>query len=155
MLESEALASQAKQSAGINITFVTKTFNFLAENFNDANPAAAKYTNDWGINNYGGLFQDYYPTQSGVENNPGSGFNIGSYNDKTAAALINKSVFGNNALAVKTEAAYLSTHPPAFYFPDQDALSAVNTKKVGSSAPGWLALTQQALQPQYWYTVGS
>ena len=70
VLESEALASAAKQYAGINIQLVTKTFNFLAENYNDANPAAAKYTNDWGVNNYGGLFQDYYPTQDGSRTIP-------------------------------------------------------------------------------------
>ena len=61
-LESEVVASQAKQSAGIDIQLQTKTFNFLTANYNDANPAAAKYTNDWGVNNYGGLFTDYYPT---------------------------------------------------------------------------------------------
>ncbi len=61
-LESEALASEAKAAAGINIQLQTKTFNFLISNYNDANPAAAKYTNDWGVNNYGGLFTDFYPT---------------------------------------------------------------------------------------------
>jgi peptide/nickel transport system substrate-binding protein len=152
-LESEALASIAKQAAGINIELTTKTFNFLAENYNDANPAAVKYKNDWGVNNYGGLFEDYYPTQSGVENNPGTGFNIGSYNSKTADHLINNSVFGGNANAVKIEAAFLEKDVPVIYFPDQDTLSAVNTKKIGSSPNGWLALTQQALQPQYWYAV--
>ncbi len=152
-LESEALASQAKESAGIDIELVTKSFNFLAQNYNNANPAATKYTNDWGVNNYGGLFEDYYPTQAGVENNPGTGFNIGSYNSKTADHLINNSVFGGNASAVKTEAAYLEKDIPVIYFPDSDSLSAVNTKKIGSSANGFLALTQQAVQPQYWYAV--
>ena len=65
-LESEAVASQAKQSAGIDIKLQTKTFNFLTANYNNANPAAAKYVNDWGVNNYGGLYQNYYPTASGV-----------------------------------------------------------------------------------------
>jgi peptide/nickel transport system substrate-binding protein len=152
-LESEALASIAKQAAGIDIQLTTKSFNFLAENYNDANPAAVKYKDDWGVNNYGGLFEDYYPTQAGVENDPGTGFNIGNYNDKTAHKLINDSVFGGNVNAVETEAGYLEKHPPVIYFPDQDTISAVNTKKVGSSADGWLALTQQALQPQYWYTI--
>ena len=152
-LESQALASIAKQAAGINIQLTTKSFNFLAQNYNDANPAAIKYKNDWGVNNYGGLFQDYYPTQSGVENNAGSGFNIGSYNSPTANKLINNSVFGGNVNAVKTEAAFLEKDVPVFYFPDQDTLSAVNTKKIGSAPNGWLALTQQAYQPQYWYAV--
>jgi peptide/nickel transport system substrate-binding protein len=153
VLESEALASAAKQYAGINIQLVTKSFNFLAENYNDANPAAAKYTNDWGVNNYGGLFQDYYPTQDGVENHPGTGFNIGSYDSKTAQKLINSSVFGGNPTAVKKEAAFLEKDLPVFYFPSQDNLSAVNSKKVGSAPDGWLTLTQQSMTPQYWYTV--
>ncbi len=62
VLESEALASIAKQAAGINIVLQTKTFNFLTSNYNNQNPAATKYTNDWGVNNYGGLYMDYYPT---------------------------------------------------------------------------------------------
>jgi peptide/nickel transport system substrate-binding protein len=153
VLESEALASQAKQSAGINIQFVTKTFNFLAENYNDANPAASKYTNDWGVNNFGGLFQDYYPTQDGVENHPGTGFNTGSYDSKTAQKLINKSVFGGDPQAVKQEAAFLTKDLPVFYFPAQDNLMAVNSKKIGSTPDGWLTLTQQSVFPQFWYSV--
>ena len=62
-LESEELSSEAKAAAGINIQLTSKTFNFLTANYNDQNPAAAKYTNDWGVNNYGGIYQDYYPTQ--------------------------------------------------------------------------------------------
>ena len=63
VLESEALASKAKEAAGITITLQTKTFNFLTSNYNNQNPEAAKYTNEWGVNNYGGVFMDYYPTQ--------------------------------------------------------------------------------------------
>jgi peptide/nickel transport system substrate-binding protein len=152
-LESQALASIAKQAAGINIELTTKSFNFLAENYNDANPAASKYTNDWGVNNYGGLFQDYYPTQDGVENHPGTGFNIGSYDSKTAQKLINQSVFGKNASAVKNEASFLEKDLPVFYFPSSDNLMAVNTKKIGSGPDGWLTMTQQSVFPQYWYAV--
>ena len=151
-LESEALASQAKQSAGITITLQTKTFNFLTSNYNNQNPAATKYTNDWGVNNYGGLFMDYYPTQDGVFN-PGAGFNMGDYNDATANNLINASVFGTNPNAVKNEASYLTKSMPVFFMPDEDYLLAVNTKVVGGPADGWTALTQQQWYPQYWYLV--
>jgi peptide/nickel transport system substrate-binding protein len=153
-LESEALASEAKQAAGINITLQTKTFNFLVSNYNDQNPAAVKYTNDWGVNNYGGLFMDYYPTQDGVDN-AGGGFNTGDYLNTQATALINNSVFGGNASAVKTEASYLESSLPVFYFPDEDYLLAVNTKKVGGQPDGWTAMTQQQWFPQYWYAVKS
>jgi peptide/nickel transport system substrate-binding protein len=148
-LESEVISSEAKTAAGINIVLQTKTFNFLTSNYNDQNPGAAKYTSDWGVNNYGGLFEDYYPTQDGVDN-PGGGFNLGDYSDPTANSLIHASVFGGDPAAVKTEAAYLTKSLPVFYLPDQDYLLAVSNK-VGGPSPGWTAMTQQQWYPQYWY----
>jgi peptide/nickel transport system substrate-binding protein len=152
VLESEALASVAKQAAGIDIELQTKTFNFLTSNYDNQNPAASKYTNDWGVNNYGGLFMDYYPTMDGVFN-PGAGFNLGSYDDSTANALIHASKFGGDQAAVKNEASYLTKSLPVFFFPAQDYLLAVNTKKVGGPADGWTVMTQQQFFPQYWYQV--
>jgi peptide/nickel transport system substrate-binding protein len=149
-LESEALASQAKQSAGIDIELQTKTFNFLTENYNDANPAAAKYTNDWGVNNFGGLNTDYYPTASGVWNE-GAGFNQGAYSNPEADKLINASLFSGNPAAVKTEGDFFAANPPVFFLPAQDYLLAVNAKKVGGTANGWLSMTQQQFNPQFWY----
>ena len=153
-LEAEAVASQAKQSAGINIELQTKTFNFLVSNYNNANPAAKKYVNDWGVNNYGGIYEDYYPTQAGIMDNPGTGLNIGSYHTAKADALIKASTFGNNANDVKTEAAFFQKSAAVLYFPDNDYLIAVNAKKVASTDPdGWLTMTQQQPEPQYWYQV--
>ena len=149
-LESEVIASEAKQAAGINIQLQTKTFNFLVSNYNNANPAAAKYTNDWGVNNFGGLFTDFYPTGEGVWN-PGAGFNTGSYNDAKANQLMNASVHSGNSNAVKTEATYIAQQLPVFFMPDYDYLLAVNTKHVGSQPDGWTAMTQQQWYPQYWY----
>ena len=149
-LESEVVSSEAKTGAGIDITLQTKAFNFLTSDYNDDNPAAVKYTNDWGVNNYGGLFTDYYPTAEGVWN-PGAGFNLGDFNDPQANTLMNASVHSGSAAAVKTEAAYLETHPPVFFEPDGDYLLAVNTKKVAGPADGWTSMTQQQWYPQYWY----
>ncbi len=151
-LESEVIASEAKQAAGINIQLQTKTFNFLISNYNDQNPAATKYTNDWGVNNYGGLFEDFYPTQEGVEN-PGAGFNEGDYNDPTANTLMNDSTHSANVSAVKTEANYFAKDLPVFYIANGDFTIAVNTKKVGSQPDGWTVMTQQQWMPQYWYSV--
>ncbi|HLH65247.1 MAG TPA: ABC transporter substrate-binding protein [Solirubrobacteraceae bacterium] len=148
-LESEAVASEAKQAAGITITLQTKTFNFLTSNYNDQNPAAAKYTNDWGVNNYGGLFMDYYPTMDGVFN-PGGGFNLGDYNDPIANKLIDTSVFGGDPKAVIAEASYLTKSLPVFFMPDGDYLLAVSNK-VGGPPEGWTAMTQQQWFPQYWW----
>jgi peptide/nickel transport system substrate-binding protein len=149
-LESEVLSSEAKAAAGIDITLQTKAFNFLTADYNDDNPAAVKYTNDWGVNNYGGLFVDYYPTASGTWD-PGGGFNLGDFDDPEANTLINASVHSGSASAVKTEAAYFETHPPVIFMPDYDYLVAVNTDKVAGPAAGWTSMTQQQWFPQYWY----
>ena len=149
-LESEVVASEAKQAAGIDITLQTKTFNFLTSNYNDQNPAAAKYTNDWGVNNYGGLFTDYYPTAEGVWN-IGGGFNLGDFSDPKATSLMNQSVHSGSPNAIKVEASYLQTHLPVWFMPDEDYLLAVNTTKVASPPDGWTAMTQQQWFPQYWY----
>jgi len=151
-LESEVVASEAKQAAGINIQLQTKTFNFLTSNYNNANPAAAKYTNDWGVNNYGGIFTDYYPTAAGIWN-PGGGLNIGGVNDPMGNALIDASEHSADVNAAKTEAAYWTQNPPVLFMPTRDYLLAVNSKKVGSQPDGWTVMTQQQFFPQYWYTV--
>jgi peptide/nickel transport system substrate-binding protein len=152
-LESEALASEAKAAAGINITLQTKTFNFLVSNYSNTNPANVKYVNDWGVNNYGGLFTNYYPTADGSWNHPGSGLNTGSFENPTSDALIQKSVYGTNPKAVINEVAYFAAHPPVAFMPMQDYMIAVNTKKVGGAAQGWLSMTQQQWEPNFWYAV--
>jgi peptide/nickel transport system substrate-binding protein len=149
-LESEVLSSEAKQAAGIDITLQTKTFNFLTANYNDQNPAAAKYTNDWGVNNFGGINTDYYPTAEGVWNT-GAGFNLGDYNNAQANSLMNDSVHSGSQNAVKVETTYIEKNPPVFFMPDRDYLLAVNTTKVAGPPDGWTALTQQQWYPQYWY----
>ncbi|HTX31934.1 MAG TPA: ABC transporter substrate-binding protein [Solirubrobacteraceae bacterium] len=151
-LESEVVASEAKQAAGINITLQTKTFNFLTTNYNNANPAAAKYTNDWGVNNYGGIFTDFYPSGAGIWN-PGGGLNIGGVNDPMGNQLIDASEHSGDVDAAKNEAAYWTKNPPVDFMPDQDYLLAVNSKKVAGPSDGWTVLTQQQWQPQYWYIV--
>ena len=152
VLASEAFASEAQAAAGVNIQLQTKTFNFLTSNYNDANPAAAKYTNDWGVNNYGGLFTNFYPTSSGVWNE-GAGFNTGGYSDPTANKLIDASVHSASSGAVKTEADYFAKQLPVLFGPDQDNLSAVNIKQVGGQQNGWLAMSQQSYYPNFWYRI--
>jgi peptide/nickel transport system substrate-binding protein len=150
-LESEAYSSEAKKAAGINITLQTKTFNFLISDYNNVNPAAAKYTNSWGVNNYGGLFTDFYPTGKGTWDSLSAGFNSGSYHDPTATKLMDASAYSANPDAVKKEATYIAAHPPVLWFPDYDYLLAVNSKKVAGPPDGWTVLTQQQWMPQYWY----
>jgi len=151
VLESEALGSIAKQQAGINIEFQTKTFNFLVSKYTNTSPDGLKQKDEWGVNNYGGLFSNYYPTADGSWNHPHTGLNIGSANDPEAAKLIQQSVYGSNPKAVTSEASYFGTHPPVAFFPARDYLLAVNSKKVGSVPDGWTAMTQEQWWPQYWH----
>jgi peptide/nickel transport system substrate-binding protein len=151
VLESEVFSSEAKKAAGINIDLVTKTFNFLIENYNNANPAAAKYTNDWGVNNYGGVSTDYYPTQYGLET-PGGSLNSGSYNDPTANKLMKASVSTSSQKAIIKEVGYFGKNYPVFYMPVQDWIMAIS-KKVGGPADSFLENSYQVYPMQDFYTV--
>ena len=51
----EDLRQRGRRAAGIDVSFVTGTFSFLTADYNDQNPAASEYVNDWGVNNYGGV----------------------------------------------------------------------------------------------------
>jgi len=145
--ESAFLASTAKADAGIDIELTTQTWDYLAVNYDDQNPADAKYTNDWGVNNFGGVYTDYYPTASGIWT-VGGGFNFGDYAETNK--LVNASVFGTNPLAVKAEVTQEAAALPVFPFPALDNLLAVSNK-VGGPANAFLVQTQQQIQPQYFY----
>jgi peptide/nickel transport system substrate-binding protein len=147
-LESESLASEAKQ-VGIDIELQTKTFNFLFSTYNDANPADSKYTNDWGVENFGGFTDDYYPTTFSIFNTGGD-YNQGAYNSAMADALIDHSLFSSNPKAVTSEASFLTKDVPILFMPNSDYIYAVS-KSVGGTASSWLALTQFSLLPQDWY----
>ena len=148
-LESEAFASEAKEAAGINITLESKTFNYIISNYDDANPADAKYTNDWGVINFGGFTDDYYPTTFSLFNTGGD-YNLGDYDSPEANALINNSVYGSSASAVTTEASYLTKNLPTLFFPNSDLIFAVSNK-IGGPAASFLSATQYTPFFQYWY----
>ena len=141
VLESQAFSSQAKASAGIDIVLTTKTFNFLTTDYNDANPAAKKYTNDWAVNNFGGIQFDYYPTQDGLLS-PGAGFNLGDYDNPAVIKLMLASASSNSATAVQKEDELESKQYPVFFMPDEDQINAVSSK-VGGTTDGFLELGSQ------------
>jgi peptide/nickel transport system substrate-binding protein len=151
VLESEVFSSEAKKAAGINIDLVTKTFNFLISNYSDANPAAAKYTNDWAVNNFGGISTDYYPTQYGTET-PGGSLNDGDYNDPTANKLMKASVTSNSSKAIVKEVKYFGKNYPVFYMPVQDWIMAIS-KNVGGPTDSFLEMSYQVYPMQDFYTV--
>ena len=147
-LESEAIASEAKQAAGINIQLQTKTFNFLTANYNDANPAAAKYTNDWGVNNYGGCSPTYYPTARRHLQHRAPGSTPAPTATRTANALINASVHsgrperGQDRGRLLRRATRRCSSCPT-------TTTCWRSTPSGSAGPpdGWTSLTQQQWYP--------
>jgi peptide/nickel transport system substrate-binding protein len=148
-LESEAFSSEAKEAAGIDISLKEKTFNYIIANLDDANPADKKYTNLWGVMDFGGFTLDADPTTSSIFNTTGD-YNLGAFSDPTADKLINDSVYGTDPTAVTNEASYLTKDVPALFIPNGDLVYAVS-KKIGGAPSSFLALTQYAMFPQYWY----
>ena len=120
-LTDEAITSEAKQAAGINIQLFQKTFNYIASNLNDPDPSVAKYINTWGVEDFDGYTDNAYPTQNSIFNTGGS-FNSGGYHDPKMDQLINASVFGSNPNAVTQEAAYEAEAQPALFEPNSDLI---------------------------------
>jgi peptide/nickel transport system substrate-binding protein len=148
-LTDETITSEAKQAAGITVQLFQKTFNFISANYNDADPSMAKYTNDWGVENYSGFVDYPYPTQNNIFNTTGS-YNSGAYSDPTLDNLIKASVFGSDPNAVTKEASYEGEALPALWGANYDWIEAVS-KRIGGSPGALLALTQYAFWPQYLY----
>jgi peptide/nickel transport system substrate-binding protein len=148
-LTDEAIASEAKQAAGINIALHQETFNYVATNFNDPDPSVAKYKNVWAVENFNGYTDSFYPTQNSIFNTTGS-FNSGGYVDPKMDQLIHASVFGTNPNAVTQEASYEAKALPALFLPNYDYIWAVS-KRVGGAPASYLALTQYAFWPQFWW----
>ncbi|HET9895924.1 MAG TPA: ABC transporter substrate-binding protein [Streptosporangiaceae bacterium] len=144
--EDTALASDAKQ-AGIKITLVGKSFNFILQNY--YNVAAPANVNKWEAEDFGGFTTSLYPTTNTVFNTDGT-FNIGSYSDPKADQLIHNSVFGPDASAVKTEAAYIATNLPGLFQPDADHVYAWKKNLSGPQSSFW-ELTQFSASPELWY----
>ena len=148
-LTDEAVTSEAKQAAGINIQLFQKTFNYIASNYNNADPSVAKYTNDWAVENFSGYTDSPYPTQNSIFNTGGS-FNSGAYTDPKMDQLIQNSVFGSDPNAVTKEASYESEQLPALFLPNYDLIYGV-ANRVGGTPQSYLSLTQYGLWPQFWW----
>jgi peptide/nickel transport system substrate-binding protein len=148
-LNDEAVASEAKQAAGINATLQQKTFNYISANYNVADPSVARFNNSWGIENYGGFTDSYYPTQNSIFNTTGS-FNSGGFKDSTMDRLIKASVFGSNPNAVTQEAAYEAQALPVIWYPNYDIVYSVSNR-IGGPQASYLSLTQYGFWPQFWW----
>jgi peptide/nickel transport system substrate-binding protein len=140
-----ALASSAK-TVGINITPVSKTFNYIIQNQADSSSPAND--NKWQAQDFGGFTEDIYPTTDEIFNTTGS-FNQGGYSDPKADALIKASEFSSNPNAVKNEATYITEQLPAIFQPNPDLIYA--WKGISGPPDSFAALSQYGLNPQYWY----
>jgi peptide/nickel transport system substrate-binding protein len=148
-LEGQTFASEARTAAGVTVALQSRTFDYQLANFDDAGPSGAADRDDWAIANGGGFFYDYYPA-SDQTFNTGGVFNAGGFSDAAADKLMRASVFGPDPNAVTREAQYLTANPPVLFLPGPAVVYAVSNK-VGGDPAGFGALTQQSLQPQYWY----
>lgn len=148
-LTDEAITSEAKQAAGINIKLFQRTFNYIASNLNDPDPSVAKYINTWGVEDFDGYVDSFYPTQNSIFNTSGS-FNSGGYKDPKMDQLIKASVYGSNPNAVTTEATYEAEAQPALFEPNADLIYAVSNR-VGGTPQSFLSLTQYGFWPQFWW----
>jgi peptide/nickel transport system substrate-binding protein len=144
--EDTAFASDAKQ-AGVPVTLVGKSFNFILSNYYDL--AAPANINKWQAEDFGGFSTSLYPTTNFIFNTGGS-FNIGDYSDPKADSLINTSVYGPNKASVKNEAAYIATDLPALFEPDSDHVYAWKNTLSGPQSSFW-ELPQFSLDPEQWY----
>jgi len=144
--EDTTFASDAK-SAGVPVTLVGKSFNFILSNYYDL--AAPANINKWAAEDFGGFSTDLYPTTNTIFNTNGS-FNIGDYSNPTADSLINTSVYGPNASAVKNEAAFIAENLPALFQPDSDHVYAWKTDLSGPQSSFW-ELPQFSVNPEQWY----
>ncbi len=148
-LEGQAIASEAKAAAGIDIELTTKTFDYQIANYDDADPSDVKNENQWGVANYGGFSSDYDPTSEGVFNTGGV-FNAGGYSVPQADKLMNDSVFSSDPNAVTDEAQFLTANFPVFFMPQSDYIFAVSNK-LGGEPSTFGSLTQDTLLPQFWW----
>ena len=144
--EDTAFASAAK-SAGVPVTLVGKSFNFILQNYYDA--AAPANINKWAAEDFGGFSISFYPTTNTIFNTGGS-FNIGDYSNPTADSLIHQSVFGPNASAVKSEASFIAQNLPALFQPNAFHVYAWKTNLSGPQYTFW-EVPEFSLNPEQWF----
>ncbi len=125
------LVSKAKQ-IGINITLKSDNFNHMIATY--YNVAAPQNVDKWAMEDFGGFSIATYPTMNGIFNCAGT-YNIGSYCDKKADALIAASTGGSDPSAVKAEADYLTTQVPSLFQPLNDNI-VVWKKTISGQARG-------------------
>jgi peptide/nickel transport system substrate-binding protein len=147
--ETTQLASAAK-AVGINITPVSKTFNYIIAQY--ADPSTPGNDNKWQMEDFGGFSEDIYPTTDLIFNTGGS-YNQGDYSDPTADKLIHNSEFSADPNAVEKEASFLTSNLPALFTPNEDRIWA--WKGISGTPDSFASLSNFGFTPEYWYLTGS
>ncbi len=145
------LASDAA-SAGITIHLQSSNYNYIITYYDDPVPTGKPYINKWAMEDFGGFLDSTYPTTLGVFNTGGAE-NEGDYNNPTANKLITASVTSGNPTAVEAEASFLTENQPGLFQPDTDSV-VVWKKNLSGPQASFATLTQELLNPEYWYFTG-
>jgi peptide/nickel transport system substrate-binding protein len=145
------LASDAA-SAGITIHLQSSNYNYIITYYDDPVPTGKPYINKWAMEDFGGFIDSTYPTTLGIFNTGGAE-NEGDYSNPTANKLINASVTSGNPTAVKAEASFLTENQPGLFQPDVDGV-VVWKKNMSGPQASFATLTQDLLNPEYWYFTG-
>ncbi|WP_416443426.1 hypothetical protein AB3K78_11685 [Leucobacter sp. HNU] len=142
-----AFVSEAKKM-GIDITVVTKSLNYMYENY--GNSFAPAKTNEWAMQDFGPLYQAAgYPTSNTVFNTDGS-FNLGSYSNPEVDQAISASTYGLDEQALGAEGTLIGEELPALWLPTPDTL--VVWKDTLSGPPETFnALLSFIYSPEQWY----
>ncbi|MEV4254079.1 ABC transporter substrate-binding protein [Spirillospora sp. NPDC049652] len=142
-----AFVSAAKK-LGIDAKIVTKSLNFMYQNY--GNPFAPAKTNEWAMQDNGPLYLAVgYPSSNTVFNTGGS-FNLGSYANPATDKLINASTFGADPKALSAEATALATDLPVLFFPTPNTLVVWKNTLSGPTA-SFKALLSYLYTPEQWY----
>ncbi|PRB12010.1 hypothetical protein CQ047_02885 [Microbacterium sp. MYb72] len=141
-----AFVSQLKK-LGIEAKIVTKSLNYMYENY--GNSYAPDNADEWAMQDFGAFVQTAYPTSNNAFNTGGS-FNLGSYSNPEADALIEASTFGSDPTALSAEVTMLSKDLPVLFFPTPDNL--IVWKDTLSGPPStFRSLLKFVYSPEQWY----
>jgi peptide/nickel transport system substrate-binding protein len=141
--------ASAASSAGITIHLQSSNYNYIIDNYDNPVPGGKAFINKWATEDWGGYTDYTYPTQLGVFSSNGT-LNEGSYANPQADRLIDASVNGGNAAAVRAEAAFLTEQQPGLFQPNGDSI-VVWTKNISGPPDSFSNQTQFYLTPEFWY----
>jgi peptide/nickel transport system substrate-binding protein len=110
----DALASTAKQYAGINITPQAKSFAFIVSTYND--PATLKDVNDWDATQFGGYTAGGYPSTNLIFSTGGGG-NFGDFSNSAVDRAISGSVNDPSPNALINEGQTVAEQQPGLFEP--------------------------------------